>query len=135
MRNHRKAWAGAGAVLLALVVGHAIDSGGTAPPDKPASASAQVQTGPAADVTIDKFTVGAFGDVTVPVTVVNHSSKTSNYMVELEIDDAAGTKIGDGIAGTDNLAPDHKAVLSGIALSVNGTPATVKVVKVTRYAS
>ena len=91
--------------------------------------------GAAADVTLGTFTVDELGDITVPVTIVNHSSKTSNYIIEFEADDASGTKIADGIASTDNVAPGQKSNVTGATLDSNGTPKTVKIDKVTRYAS
>ena len=104
-------------------------AGATTPPAAP------VDRGPTGDVALAKFTVDTIGGVTVPVTVTNHSSKTSNYIIEFEIDDAAGTKIGDGIASTNNLAPGQKAQIDGIGMPSTGTPATVKLTKVTRYAA
>jgi hypothetical protein len=97
--------------------------------------AAPADKGAMGDVTLGKFTVDTIGAVTVPVTVINHSSKRSNYIIEFEVDNAAGVKIGDGIASTNNIAPGQKAQLSGIAISVGDGPASVKLTNVTRYAS
>lgn len=107
------------------------------PPAKSAgqAAAAPADKTPNDDVTLGKFTVDAIGSVNVPVTVVNHSSKTSNYIIQFEVDNAAGTKIGDGFASTNNLAPGQKAELSGIAIATGGAPTVVKLTKVDRYAS
>jgi hypothetical protein len=101
---------------------------------KPAAA-APADKGPTGDVVLGKMEVDAIGAVTVPVTITNHSTKTSNYIIEFEVDDATGTKIGDGLSSTNNLAPNQKAQVSGVALSVEGQAATLKLTKVTRYAS
>jgi len=94
-----------------------------------------VDKGAMGDVVLGKMTVGAFGSVTVPVTVVNHSAKTSNYIIEFEVTDASGVKVGDGLAATNNLAPNQKAVLSGAAIGAGDGATAVKVTSVTRYAS
>jgi len=110
-------------------------------PEKPTTSTAAAAVAPAdksanGDVTLGKFTVDAIGAVTVPVTVINHSSKKSNYIIEFEVDDANGIKIGDGLASTNNIAPNQKAQISGVALgNGDGQPTTVKLTSVTRYAS
>jgi hypothetical protein len=87
------------------------------------------------DVVLGKMVVGGFGSVTVPVTIVNHSSKTSNYIVQFEVDNAAGVKIGDGLAATNNLAPNQKAQLNGAAMGTGDGAVAVKLTSVTRYPS
>ncbi|MFB7111912.1 FxLYD domain-containing protein [Streptomyces sp. NPDC056190] len=41
--------------------------------------------------------------------VTNHSSKASNYIIEVEITDGSGTRKGEGTAALNNLAPGQKA--------------------------
>lgn len=116
-------------VVTASAVGPAGNAPATSKPAPPAN------TGAMADVTLGKFTVDSIGVVHVPVTIVNHSSKTSNYLAEFEVDNAAGVKIGDGFASTDNLAPGQKAQLEGMATASQDGATAVKLTQVTRYAS
>ncbi|WP_354644336.1 FxLYD domain-containing protein [Kitasatospora camelliae] len=39
--------------------------------------------------------------------MTNHSGKASNYMVQVEFLEASGTRIGEGIAATNGLAPNR----------------------------
>jgi hypothetical protein len=39
------------------------------------------------------------------ITVTNHSSKTSNYIVQVEFVDAKGTRLDEGLAATNDLRP------------------------------
>jgi hypothetical protein len=139
-----------------IVIGAAVGSGGskntpaassspvtvtiTAPTSGAAPAPAAAKTAPVdkgtmADVTLGKPTFDSFGSVTVPVAVTNHSSKTSNYIIEFEVDNAAGIKVGDGLAATNNLTPGQKAQLSGAAMGSGDGGTSVKLTNVTRYAS
>lgn len=70
------------------------------------------------------------------LTVTNHSSKTSNYMIQVEFLDEAGTRVGEGIAATNNLAASQSANLKAQgAADSKGKKLSCRVTDVTRYAS
>ncbi|MFJ3203763.1 FxLYD domain-containing protein [Streptomyces sp. NPDC086989] len=69
------------------------------------------------------------------LTITNRSSKTSNYMVQVEFVDASGTRLGDALAATNNLAPGQSAQNTAQGLDQIKSKITCKVTKVTRYAS
>ena len=138
-KKHKGLWITLAAlgILAAIGIGNA-DGKSTDTPASSSTASRPTvpdERGPVEDVTMSPFTVDSIGAVTAPMTVTNHSSKASNYIIEFEVLNSAGVKIGDGIASTNNLAPGQTAQLSGIALSVSGQPDRVKLTRVTRYAS
>lgn len=78
-----------------------------------------------------------YGTVKVVVQFTNHTTKTSNYLADIEIKDASGTKVGDGGASTDNLAAGQTANIDGYGTAGSSTKGTVSCVitSVTRYAS
>lgn len=88
------------------------------------------------DVTLDGCTSDSTGFVTMPVTIVNHTSKRSNYVIELTVVDSAGVKVGDGLASSNNVDAGQTAKDDGIA-TVTGSHAglTCKISSVTRYAA
>lgn len=69
------------------------------------------------------------------LTITNRSSKTSNYMVQVEFVDKSGTRIGEGVAATNNLAPDQVAKETAQGTGDASGKITCKVTEVTRYAS
>ena len=70
-------------------------------------------------------------------TIVNHSSKRSNYLVSVSFEDAAGTKFGDGFQAVNNVEPGQKATLemSSLAEPPAGSTVTCKLTEVERFAS
>ncbi|MFB6805437.1 FxLYD domain-containing protein [Streptomyces sp. NPDC056387] len=69
------------------------------------------------------------------LTITNRSSKTSNYMIQVEFVDETGTRLGEAIAATNNLAPGQAAQQTAQGLDQIKGKITCKVTKVTRYAS
>ncbi|MFD5087519.1 FxLYD domain-containing protein [Kitasatospora sp. NPDC058201] len=67
--------------------------------------------------------------------VTNRSSKSSNYMIQVEFVDAAGTRIGEGLAATNNLAAGQAATLKAQGAVETKGKISCKVTNVTRYAS
>jgi len=71
------------------------------------------------------------------LTITNHSSKASNYMVTVAFEDKAGNQLGTGIASADHLEPGQSKPTQ--ALSTTEAPAgaefTCKVADITRYAA
>ncbi|MEU1494312.1 FxLYD domain-containing protein [Streptomyces sp. NPDC005776] len=103
------------------------------------SAPAKEKTAPAskgadADVKITSCEVNA--STTWPaagVEIVNYSSSEANYIVSVEFLDASGTRLGEGMAATNNLAPGQRALEKAQGLSKTDGKITCKVSKVTRY--
>jgi hypothetical protein len=69
------------------------------------------------------------------VTITNKSSKTSNYMVQVEFTDSKGTRLDEGMASTNNLAPKQVSKQTAQALTEASGAIKCKVTDVTRYAS
>ncbi|MFD0260888.1 FxLYD domain-containing protein [Kitasatospora indigofera] len=69
------------------------------------------------------------------VKITNHSSKASNYMVQIEFLDATGTRIAEGLAATNGLAPGQASVQKAQGASEAKGKVSCKVIDVTRYAA
>jgi len=89
------------------------------------------------DVTVAGCSVDAVGDPVAHVTTLNHSSKTSNYIVQVVFETSDGaTQIDTGMVAVNNLAPGQTS--NDDAATFKSTPAgsfTCKVGNVTRYAA
>jgi hypothetical protein len=99
--------------------------------------SQNTQFPPPADVTVtDCPAPDAIGGVHVAGVILNHSPKTSNYIVQGTLVDSAGTHVGDWSAFENNVGPGQKANFStdGIAQNPSGA-VTCKVSSVDRTAS
>jgi hypothetical protein len=93
-----------------------------------------------ADATGDVELAGCEVDATLhwpsaQLKVTNHSSKSSNYMIQVEFVDAAGTRIGEGVAATNNLAAGQAATLKAQGATDTKGKISCKVTNVTRYAA
>ncbi|MEU4356076.1 FxLYD domain-containing protein [Streptomyces virginiae] len=97
-------------------------------PAPPAGAEADVEI---TDCEVDSATKWAKADLTI----TNRSSKKSNYMISVEFVNKAGTRVGEAIAATNNLAPGQAAEETAQGLDQITDKITCKVTKVTRYAS
>ncbi|MFJ1702484.1 FxLYD domain-containing protein [Kitasatospora sp. NPDC088346] len=88
------------------------------------------------DVEITKCTVDAtLKWPSAELKITNHSSKNSNYMVQVEFLDAAGTRIGEGVAATNGLAPGQASVQKAQGATETTGKTSCKVIDVTRYAA
>lgn len=67
--------------------------------------------------------------------ITNHSSKSSNYIVNIEFVDAGGTRLAEGIAATNNLAAGQAANVKAAGTAEVKGKVSCKVSKVTRYAA
>lgn len=141
-------------VVISGVVGVLATGGGSG--DRKPGASKGSDQAPAApskskdsgDVE-EKEEAGATGDVKIDactvddlikwpaaeLTITNRSSKTSNYMVQVEFVDSSGTRIGEGLAAANNLAPGRQAKETAQGLKKATGKVTCRVTEVTRYAS
>ena len=78
-----------------------------------------------------------FSFMKVGLTVVNNSSKTSDYIITLGFVDESGTKVGDGYASATNIEPGQTAKTEGAGTvsDAAGPNVTCKVEEVERLAS
>lgn len=90
---------------------------------------------PQADVAMSKCSNGEFGLADVEVTITNHSSKRSNYLISLNLLDAAGNKVGEGTAVSNNVEAGQVAIESALASASGKTFATCQITDVDRFAS
>lgn len=67
--------------------------------------------------------------------ITNHSSKTSNYTVQVEFLNSSGTPVADALAGATNVAPGERAIETAQSLDVVSGSVTCKVTSVDRFAS
>ncbi|MFF3639468.1 hypothetical protein [Streptomyces sp. NPDC002250] len=67
--------------------------------------------------------------------VQNHSSKPSNYLVQIEFTDASGVRSSEGTAALNNLAAGQKANEKAVGLTKAPSGLKCRITKVTRYAS
>jgi hypothetical protein len=71
----------------------------------------------------------------VKVTITNKSSKSSNYLIQVEFLDSAGVRISEGVAAANSVAAGQTAVQKAQGTSETSGKVTCKVLKVTRYAA
>ncbi|WP_327169532.1 FxLYD domain-containing protein [Streptomyces subrutilus] len=115
--------------------------GASAAPSAPAKAPASEPAAPApkgaeADVKITSCEVdSATNWAKANLTITNGSSKKSNYLINVEFVNASGTRVGEAIAATNNLAPGQAAQQTAQGLDQIKDKVTCKVTSVTRYAS
>ncbi|MFB9367428.1 FxLYD domain-containing protein [Kitasatospora albolonga] len=120
------------APVPAVTDGQQPASSAPAAPAAPAGGSDKLKDAEITGCKVD----GVLGWPSADVKVTNHSSKTSNYIVSIEFVDESGTRVGEGIAATNNLAPNQAAALKAQGTSDSkGKKLSCKVTNVTRYAS
>ncbi|GHC43663.1 FxLYD domain-containing protein [Streptomyces flavofungini] len=126
--------------LMAILVAVAL-IGGSDEETPPGRSPSQEQTappvsGPRADVEIIKCSVEPNTRwPNAELRITNHSSKTSDYWVEVEFVDADGVRIAEGVAGTSNLAPDQVANESASGFREASGKVVCRITDVTRHAS
>ncbi|MFJ4849167.1 FxLYD domain-containing protein [Streptomyces sp. NPDC088733] len=114
---------------------------GDAPAMKAEDGVAEAETepepaGPTGDVTLTACEIEPYTTwPSAKLTITNRSSKTSNYMVEVEFVDAKGTRISEGYAATNNLRPGRTAKEEAQGTAEATGKVTCRVTEVTRYAS
>ncbi|MFD9861349.1 hypothetical protein [Streptomyces alboflavus] len=126
--------------LVAILVALALirDGGDESPPGRDPS---QEQTAPAvpdarADVRLTKCSVDPSTRwPTAELRITNHSSKTSDYSVEVEFVGADGVRIAEGVAVASNLAPDQVANESALGVREASGKVVCRITDVMRYAS
>jgi hypothetical protein len=90
---------------------------------------------PAADVTITSCSIDSIGDANANLTILNHSSKSSDYIIQVGFFNPAGVRVDDGY-GLENDVPSGGAVeTTATGFGNNVAPITCKLVSVDRNAS
>ncbi|AXE76053.1 FxLYD domain-containing protein [Streptomyces atratus] len=108
----------------------------SAPAEKPAEKEKKAPAGPEADV---KLSACEVNDMThwpsAMVKIENGSKDTSNYIISVEFLDKSGTRVGDALAASNNVAAGQRVETKAQSLDKVSGEVTCKVTKVTRYAS
>ncbi|MEB8342595.1 FxLYD domain-containing protein [Streptomyces endophyticus] len=110
-------------------------SAGKKSDDSPLTSSTNQKNAPKDDIKLGDVTVDEVGWASVPVTITNHSSDTSDYTVEIEFLDAGGQRVDTATVMETKVAPGQ--VVNADGQGLKGVPAdvTAKVISVDRYAS
>jgi hypothetical protein len=85
------------------------------------------------DVVISTCTTGAYFPE-VKVTITNHTSKRSNYSLEVTLLDSSGNKVGDGFAASNNVEAGQTAYVD-VAATTTGAFSSCNIASVSRYAA
>ncbi|MFJ9770849.1 FxLYD domain-containing protein [Kitasatospora sp. NPDC101157] len=72
---------------------------------------------------------------TANLKVTNHSSRTSNYIIQVEFVDKSGTRVGEAPAATNNLAAGGSATLKALGATEVKGEITCRVSGVNRFAA
>lgn len=131
-------------VLIVIVIGVSAGSSGTSDDNDRSDVasgakndfSTNRENPPEADVEITSCEKTVIDTVEVGLRVTNNSSKESDYMITLTVEDASGSKIGDGFASTSNVDAGQTANIDGVAtLTGEGDDFECSVEEVERFAS
>ncbi|MFH8792433.1 hypothetical protein [Streptomyces sp. NPDC017941] len=131
------------AVVLVVIVAALVLIGGdsdkeTPPPGRDPSQeqTAPAVPGPRADVELIGCSVETgTGWPAAELRITNHSSKTSDYWVQVEFVGADGVRFAEGFAATNHLTPGRVASESASALRESPGKITCRITDVTRHAS
>ncbi|MER7516679.1 FxLYD domain-containing protein [Streptomyces sp. NPDC126499] len=134
------------ALVVVLIIAVVAIGGDDDEPDRtPTSPAATRETraserpqeeGPEGDVRITACAVDSatkWADAELLIT--NRSSKTSNYLVQVEFVDASGRRLDEATAATSNLAPGQQSKVTAQGLAQITAKITCRITDVTRYAS
>lgn len=122
------------AIVVVIVISIAASSSSSDNNSKPGKGSG---THPAADdVTVKSCSKTAIGTSEVGLEVVNHSTKTSNYLINITVLDPSGTRVGEANTALNNVAAGQTARDTAVG-SITGDPPSISctVADVTRLAS
>lgn len=128
-------------VLVIVIVAVAVHSGSKPTPTSsgstsPLSGSNNTAHPPTADVTVTSCTVDPTTNwPAAKLEITNHSSKTSNYTVQVEFLNPSGTRVADALGAATNVAPGERAIETAQSLDVVSGDVTCRVTSVERYAS
>ncbi|MFF7879133.1 FxLYD domain-containing protein [Streptomyces californicus] len=112
------------------------EKGAEEEPKEEAPAKAKEPSGPEGDVKVTGCEVEPTMQwPSASLDVTNRSSKPSNYIISVEFVDADGTRVGEGTAALNNLAPGQVSKEKAQGLTQVSGKVECRVTKVTRYAS
>lgn len=128
-------------LVAVIVVGGVASSSSSSKTDSKQNGGVQTvsnngENPPQADVSITSCDLDqylSYPQATLHIT--NHSTKTSDYMIEVNFLDASGTKIADGTAISNNIEAGQSAIEKATGLSSMKGAITCKVTDVNRFAS
>lgn len=120
------------AVVVVVVIAAAASSGGGKKNSASRHSGVSTLSGnethpPQDDVAVTGCTAGVAGTVTATVTVTNHSSQRSDYLIGVTFQDGAGVQIGDTSRTADNVDAGQTARIDAGAF-VSGDATGVKCV-------
>lgn len=123
-------------VVVILIIFSVTSKKDSTPSGGVGSLSSNSKNAPVDDISIDSCSLDSFGFAKAELTITNHSSKRSNYLVDLSFIDGNGVKVGDGTAVSSNVDPGQVAKEEAGG-TITGSPATVtcKVSSVDRFVS
>lgn len=126
-------------IVVVIVLVFAGESGKTPKNPTPTSSGVHSTGGahpPAADVSITSCEVdSAISFAQAKLEIVNHSSKPSDYIIGVEFVDAKGTRVAEGTAIQNHVAPGEKVEdTAGGSTQASGR-VTCKVTSVDRFSS
>ena len=102
----------------------------------PLSGSNNTAHPPAADVKVTSCTVDPSTNwPAAKLEITNHSSKTSNYTVQVQFLNSSGIRVADALAAASNVSPGERAVETAQSLDVVSGNVTCNVTSVDRFAS
>jgi hypothetical protein len=125
--------------LLALAASG--ETAGTSGSSESSSASSdsgdtQVTHAPEDDVDIASCTTDSLGSPEAKIKITNHSSKPSNYIVEVAFESPDGsTQIDTSMVSVNNLQPGQSATEDAVTFGDAPSDFVCKITDVTRYAS
>lgn len=91
---------------------------------------------PEDDVDIASCTTDSLGSPEAKIKITNHSSKPSNYIVEVAFESADGsTQIDTSMVAVNNLQPGQSATEDAVTFGEAPSDFVCKITDVTRYAS
>lgn len=85
------------------------------------------------DAVISTCTNGVYSPE-VKATITNHTSKRSNYVLEVTLLDSSGNKVGDGFAASNNVEAGQTAYVT-VAATSTGAFSSCNIASVSRYAA
>ncbi|MGW2016489.1 FxLYD domain-containing protein [Streptomyces sp. NPDC001927] len=125
------------AVAVALIAAVTLTVGDDDPERRaPTNSATPTADGPRGDVRIASCEVDLVTKwPSAELLITNRSSKTSNYMVQVEFVDAANKRLSEAYAATNNVAPGQQSRVKAQSLDQVAVKISCRVSDVSRFAS
>ena len=135
MRISKSVLAIAIGVVSVCALGASGETAGSSESSGDSTETSPVKHEPEDDVTVSKC-YSDLGSPQADITILNHSSKASNYMVSVKFESADGSQLIDtSFVAVNDLNPGQSAVEQAVSFSDVSGRFTCSVSDVTRYAS